>query len=101
MAPVKERTVNGFARLLIDGVLWGDPIPVVVDIWSGRDRVTAELQQSAEWGPVDRAGTAIIEFTTNANGTGKAFQTSPRPIQPGQAVSCLHPLLDRLVYWPT
>jgi hypothetical protein len=100
MAPVKERTINGFARLLIDGTLWGDPQPCTVNIWSGRDRVTAELEQAVEWGPVDRGGTALIEFSTNANGGGKSFQTSPRPIQPGQMVSCLHPMLDRLVYWP-
>jgi hypothetical protein len=100
MAAVKERTISGFARLMIDGTLWGTPQPVTVDIWSGRGRVTSELQQSADWGPVDRAGTMIIQFSTKADGSGPQFQTSPRPIQVGQAVSCVHPMLDRLVYWP-
>jgi len=98
--PLKEKTITGFARLMIDGVQWGQALPVVVDVWSGRGRVTAELQTMAEWGPVDRGGTMLIEFTAAPDGSGKAFQTSPRPIQPGQAVACLHPMLDRLVYWP-
>jgi hypothetical protein len=100
MAAVKERTFSGFCTMMIGGTQWGTPQPVTVDIWSGRDRVTAELQQLLEMGPVDRAGPMVLVFSTNANGSGKQFQTSPRPIQVGQAVACLHPMLDRLVYWP-